>query len=34
MPSCRWTQPPVTSDYALDSRALLPAASAVSVEAG
>jgi len=34
MPSCRWTQPPVTSDHALAFRALLPIASAVSVEAG
>jgi len=34
MPSCRWTQPPVTSDRALDFRALLPAPSAVSVENG
>jgi len=31
MPSCRWTQPPVTSDRALDFRALLPAPNAVSV---
>jgi len=31
MPSCRWTQPPVTSACALVFRALLPAASAVSV---
>src|SRR5205823_12068622 len=34
MPSCRWTQPPVTSDRALDFRALLPAPNAVSVETG
>jgi hypothetical protein len=34
MPSCRWARPPVTSARALDFRALLPAASAVSVETG